>query len=872
MGWRRMGAGLLVFVLVLVAVAVLWGRQVWNAALQDNGIEQLDWQGLELSLTGVGFDQISMTQITPERDIVARVAGLTVVWRWRGMKPQITTVTARELDLDWQDTAGEIPMTGEASSPSLFDLMPEELPGWLPQTFEVQRFHALLPCASGRCPLDGALSLAATDSGLPATASLQLQHEGHQLNLLAVLDGSWADDLKLTAELTLDGRSHLTVETDYSAKRTDDLLSWNGSVEVPALPQVDWLLAWLQTWQSVPLDALPAQPETGSISARWQLQGPAGEGFFDRMSGTIAADAQVPQPWPAPGLGTVSGDVSVSLQVDEGEWSPQVLRADVQLSKPAAWAQALPDHLRPKTLALSLRPGKKLTNNHSTQTLLPLQLELTSQGGANVALSSHFAAATSAPWMVQLGETHISGKLSKLAVGEWSLSDGKARLALAGWADTSAAELSFGESTSAEAGQVKGPAAAEVQLNNIKAELAGAKLVARYSVDQRTLDSLSIKGPLVLAAKSVRQPQVQIHPWRFRGSVQGDLNRLKLSGVLRAAETPVNVNLTYPYQGEMQLEGDMRVSGQQEAEALSRVLANWPELLSVEGGNVSASGTYAQPVAGAPTLAAKLVFEDLSGTYDRTAWTRMNGPVEFGLRANRVSVSTAGLTVDEVNPGIPVGPLTVAGRYQASLGQLDAGQLTLEQATSVALGGNVEIKPDSWDLANSPITVPVVLSRLSLAQLLKVYPAEGFSGTGILSGTVPLQFDPATGIQVRRGRVDALEPGGRLQLSAERLRALTSGNETMRMVAQALQDFRYSIMGSGIDYDEDGKLVLRLHLEGSSPEVEGGHPLVLNINLEENIPALLTSLQLSGRVSDAVVERVKKLLNRRERKPADLIE
>jgi hypothetical protein len=48
--------------------------------------------------------------------------------------------------------------------------------------------------------------------------------------------------------------------------------------------------------------------------------------------------------------------------------------------------------------------------------------------------------------------------------------------------------------------------------------------------------------------------------------------------------------------------------------------------------------------------------------------------------------------------------------------------------------------------------------------------------------------------------------------------------------------------------------------------------VVLNVNLEENIPALLTSLQLSGRVSDAVAERIRKMLQKREHSSDQLLE
>jgi hypothetical protein len=251
----------------------------------------------------------------------------------------------------------------------------------------------------------------------------------------------------------------------------------------------------------------------------------------------------------------------------------------------------------------------------------------------------------------------------------------------------------------------------------------------------------------------------------------------------------------------------------------------------------------------------------------------MNGTVEATLKSDQFQVSTSQLTLDEINPGIPLGPLVLAGDYRGPAQQPMAGQLTLTQANAGALGGQLSIAPGSWNFAAAPVTVTLELDRLNLAQLLRVYPAEGLAGTGILSGTIPLLIDPATGVRVKRGRLGALEPGGQLQLSAERLRALGQKNETMELVSKALENFNYSVLNSDIDYDENGTLMLGLHLKGSSPEVGDGRAVVLNINLEENIPALLTSLQLSGRVTDAVAERVKKLLKEREREPAeDLIQ
>lgn len=162
-----------------------------------------------------------------------------------------------------------------------------------------------------------------------------------------------------------------------------------------------------------------------------------------------------------------------------------------------------------------------------------------------------------------------------------------------------------------------------------------------------------------------------------------------------------------------------------------------------------------------------------------------------------------------------------------------------------------------------PARVPVWLNNVQVNRLMEVYPAEGLSGSGTLEGEIPLLVSD-DGIQVAGGVVRAVSPGGTLRLPADRLRALAQNNDTMNLVVRALQNFNYELLRSTIDYDQDGTLSLGLRLEGSNPEVRDGYPIVVNLNLQEDIPALLTSLQLSGRVNEAVTEKVRDLMKERE--------
>ncbi|WP_100639527.1 intermembrane phospholipid transport protein YdbH family protein [Marinobacter salexigens] len=905
--WKPLGWGLLAVLVVSIPAAILAARHLWSNLLQENGIEALEWQELGLSFSGVSVGELKLVQSVPERDLALQGRDLSLNWRWpewgSGWQPELTILKAGHLKLDLY-TKSAMPSETKPEKSQQGQWQAAWL-AWLPSEISVQQFEAKLPCESGRCPLSGSLKITSTQSGrvseanssalafatasgrLPVTAKVQLAHEGHQLDVLAILDNSGLDTLNFTANVSIDEKRYLSVSSDYIAPAANGLASWQGSVEVPDLPRADWLLAWLHTWQSLPLEQWPDQPDTGSATVNWKLQGPEGKRFLAAATGAVEVHALLPQPWPAPGVGSISGKAEVSLKADKGVWQPETLLADLKLSHPAPWVKKVPEQLRPELLELSVRPAKAVASTSpappssetgSERGRLPLQVEVTSWGGANLAISSHLAVSTGAPWWVQLGSTQLTATLPELQVADWRLTRPRLEASLTGWLDTSAAALKFGKTALLQTDTLEplpgGSALAGALIKGVSVDFSGATLNAEYSAEKGGMDRLALAGPLGIKAKQIRHPQVQPQPWQFNGGLSANMDRTDVEGVLKAKTgTSMNLDLKFPYQGLLSLEANMRVSGESEAEALSRIFTQWPEVLLISGGNVSANAIYEQPQNGTKRLAGKLVFADWSGTYDRTAWSRMNGSAEFLLKNERIRVATPELTIEEVNPGLPVGPVRLAGRYEAPLGQLAAGLLTLEQANSNALGGEIKIHPGSWDLAQAPVQVPVELNQLSLARLLQLYPTEGLAGTGILSGTVPMLFDPATGIRVERGRIDALEPGGRLQLTAERLKALARQSESMKLVAKALEDFRYSVLDSGIDYDKDGTLILTLHLQGNSPGVGNGQPVVLNINLEENIPALLRSLQLSGRVSEAVTERVKNLLKKRERdSDDDLIE
>ena len=146
------------------------------------------------------------------------------------------------------------------------------------------------------------------------------------------------------------------------------------------------------------------------------------------------------------------------------------------------------------------------------------------------------------------------------------------------------------------------------------------------------------------------------------------------------------------------------------------------------------------------------------------------------------------------------------------------------------------------------------MEGVELARLFEVYPAEGLSGQGTLDGRFPISLVDGN-LVIAGGRLQAREPGV-LRYQAEQLRELAASNPNLEQLALALDNFQYQVLASDLSYDEQGVLVLGLRLEGSNPAFQQGRPVHLNIRLEEDIPALLTSLQLTGQVNEIIRKRV----------------
>lgn len=464
-------------------------------------------------------------------------------------------------------------------------------------------------------------------------------------------------------------------------------------------------------------------------------------------------------------------------------------------------------------------------------------------------------------WELVTNAMSVEGATPATTLAGWQLDKGQGKLVFSGEADGQSATLAFSDETEVELARVNAPGSA-AQFEKIRVNLAGTKLSTQHSLQPMALEALSFNGPVVATVAAFHHPQLRPQPWRFTGWLGGSQKNLKLDGrLLSDTGASADVALGFPLGGTPDIEVDLMATGAKGNRALAGTFAAWPEELEVAEGSIHASLGLSFPTDGLQ-MQGEIRFEDLGGLFGRTAWTGLEGRMVIDLSGGQLDAGSTGLSVATVNPGIPFSNVQLAGRYRSTTEQLAAGTLVLDHGTAGFLGGDVRIEPGEWQLAQTPLRFLLGLNDIELSQLMELYPAEGLAGSGILRGRVPVLISEE-GVRIEAGKISAQPPGGTLQLPADRLRGMAQNNDAMTLVVKAMENFHYTVLNSTVDYDEDGKLVLGLRLEGSSPEVRDGHPIVLNINLEEDIPALLTSLQLSGRVNEAVTEKVRNLMQKR---------
>jgi hypothetical protein len=255
---------------------------------------------------------------------------------------------------------------------------------------------------------------------------------------------------------------------------------------------------------------------------------------------------------------------------------------------------------------------------------------------------------------------------------------------------------------------------------------------------------------------------------------------------------------------------------------------------------------------------AKVVAEKLSGHYydslvkglSTTMVVQAQGLESFAM------TQPASIFIAAVQSGVDFANLTAS--YQMRWKLADAlPTVDIRDFQCEVFGGTISNPGSVLDLAKPPVTTTFSLRNLDLARILSVEQQRGLQGTGTLNGTLPVTLTSG-GIVVQDGLIEAQPPGGiiRYALMPESSKMLSESDRQLELVAQALNNFQYSLLRVGVKYGETGMLDLNARLEGRNPDLRSTPPIHFNLTVQEHIPTLLKSLRSVGDIHGTIEKKI----------------
>lgn len=154
-------------------------------------------------------------------------------------------------------------------------------------------------------------------------------------------------------------------------------------------------------------------------------------------------------------------------------------------------------------------------------------------------------------------------------------------------------------------------------------------------------------------------------------------------------------------------------------------------------------------------------------------------------------------------------------------------------------GGSIRTEPFAFDPWSPNFRLVLEVAEVDLEQFLAFAEYGELSATGTLHGTIPVAVTP-DGVAIRHAVLTTGATGGEIRYRPRDAAAnLASADENMALVMRALEQFHYETIRVEIDENAAGELSLRVSLQGSSPKVYDGYPIVLNVNFSGDLADVL---------------------------------
>lgn len=244
----------------------------------------------------------------------------------------------------------------------------------------------------------------------------------------------------------------------------------------------------------------------------------------------------------------------------------------------------------------------------------------------------------------------------------------------------------------------------------------------------------------------------------------------------------------------------------------------------------------------------------------------------------RAEAAAGELRLDRFSPlRLPAGQRVRIGRFilddktppltdvDARFGWGAVGGIDLRRVALDWTGAKVSVEGGSGRRRPSVLRI----EGLDLARAVAAAGLDDVRATGIVDGTIPFRLDRDT-IVIENGVLATRGPGEiRYGAAAapEEIKAAAAAEPGMDTLMTALRNFQYQSLRATLDGRSDGEANVKLAVRGSNPDLYGGFPIALNVNLSGALYVIARRSLALARIGDRIRDYYAERLGRRNEPP-----
>jgi hypothetical protein len=289
---------------------------------------------------------------------------------------------------------------------------------------------------------------------------------------------------------------------------------------------------------------------------------------------------------------------------------------------------------------------------------------------------------------------------------------------------------------------------------------------------------------------------------------------------------------------------------------LSGLFTDWPYGWDVTAGSGSAQADIRWTVKDtgfAYTGSAAVSADSLAGRYADIGFLGASSRLEFDVdSAAPLALEPARFDVALVDIGFPVEDISgIATPY------IGDSAVEVSSLSMTVLGGTVTADPFRFDLDADSNELMLRASNVQLPLMVGLADLEAVTISGSVSGEIPVTIR-GNNVIIDDGFLENDPPGGVIQYLGGAAGGVVDDGSQLGVVTRTLRNLEFDSLTSAVNYSEDGDLVLQMRLKGINPDVDPTQPVILNLNVENNVPQMLRSLQATRSIEDVLERRLSK--------------